>query len=95
MFGAHGSTWLKAPMGIDKHIYLNYIQRYLLTNSLILDEVAFFDFLSFGLFSLVFVLSVLSLRQGMYDYQITQFTWTLMCVVILVLQMKNIGLQHL
>ncbi len=90
IFGAHGSTWLKAPMGIDKHIYLNYIQRYLLTNSLILNEVAFFDFLSFGLFSLCFVLSVLSLKQGMYDYQITQFTWTLMCVVILVLQMKTL-----
>ena len=41
MFGAHGSTWLKAPMGIDKHIYLNYIQRYLSTNSLILNEICF------------------------------------------------------
>ena len=90
LFVAHGSTWLKAPMGIDRHIYLNYIQRYLLSNSVILNEVAFFDFLSFGLFSLVFILSVLSLKQGMYDYQITQFTWTLMCVVILVLQMKTL-----
>ena len=51
MFGAHGSSWLKAPMGIDfKHIYLNYIQRYLSTNSLILNEVAFFDFLVRSIF---------------------------------------------
>jgi phosphatidate cytidylyltransferase len=35
-------------------------------------------------------MSVLSLKKDLYDYQITQFTWTLMCVVILVLQMKTL-----
>ena len=38
----------------------------------------------------MFVLTVLSLKQKYYDYQITQFTWTLMCVMILVLQMKTL-----
>jgi len=90
MFFAHGSSWLKAPMGVDKHIFSNYIEQYLLSNTSIQNHIAFFELFSFGLFSVAFMLSVLSLRKDLYDYQITQFTWTLMCLVILVLQMKTL-----
>ncbi len=90
MFFAHGSSWLKAPMGVDKHIFSNYIEQYLLSNTSIQNHMAFFELFSFGLFSVAFMLSVLSLRKDLYDYQITQFTWTLMCLVILVLQMKTL-----
>jgi phosphatidate cytidylyltransferase len=90
MFFAHGSSWLKAPMGINKHIFDNYIEKYILSKTVIQSEMAFFELFTFGLFSIVFIMSVLSLKKDLYDYQITQFTWTLMCVVILVLQMKTL-----
>jgi len=89
-FFAHGSSWLKAPMGIDNHIFRNYIEKYVSSKTIIQNEIAFFELFTFGLFSIVFILSVLSLKKDLYDYQITQFTWTLMCVVILVLQMKTL-----
>lgn len=89
MFYAHGSSWLKAPMGIDEAVFnklFDQLQHFVpLTN-----QTAFFDFVAFGLFILVFVLSVLSLRKGLYDYQITQFTWTGMALCIVVLQMKTV-----
>merc|ERR1719498_1268287 len=91
MFYAHGSSWLKAPMGFDETVFQNFLKVYLPaftfgTN----DHMAFFEFLSFGLFVSVFILSVLSLRKGLYDYQITQFMWTIAILLLVVLQMKTL-----
>merc|ERR1719218_2872 len=91
MFYAHGSSWLKAPMGFDETVFQNFLKVYLPaftfgTN----DHMSFFEFLSFGLFVSVFILSVLSLRKGLYDYQITQFVWTVAILLLVVLQMKTL-----
>lgn len=54
------------------------------------NHMAFFELLSFGMFVSVFILSVLSLRKGLYDYQITQFMWTIAILLLVVLQMKTL-----
>ena len=43
MFFAHGSSWLKAPMGVNKHIFHNYIEKYILSKTNIQSEIAFFE----------------------------------------------------
>jgi len=91
MFYAHGSSWLKAPMGIDETVFQNYLKAYLpLYVFGTTNHMAFFELLSFGMFVSVFILSVLSLRQGLYDYQITQFMWTVAILLLVVLQMKTL-----
>lgn len=85
---AHGSTWLKAPMGVDKTVFTT-INREILDLGVV-SEQAFFDFASFGMFSAVFMASVLSLRPGLYEYQINQFTWTFMIILLVIVQMKTL-----
>ena len=89
MFYAHGSSWLKAPMGLDEAVF-NSLSRKLKEYAPLTNQTAFFDFIAFGLFVVVFMSSVLSLQKGLYDYQITQFTWTMMAFCIVVLQMKTV-----
>lgn len=84
---AHGSTWLKAPMGVDTTVLLTMQQQVVDLGFTSSDSL--FALFSFGLFSVVFMASVLSLREGLYEYQISQFSWTLMCVLLVVVQMKT------
>lgn len=84
MLYAHGSSWLKAPMGFDKAVFENVV------GAEQGNHLVFFEFFSFGLFVAVFILSVLSLKQGLYDYQITQFVWTIAVLLLVVLQMKTL-----
>lgn len=44
--------------------------------------------ISFGLYSTLLMVSVTSLRKGLYRYQMTQYTWTLMTCCIIVFQMR-------
>lgn len=85
---AHGSSWLKAPMGVDQAVLHTFLLKYLPES--VVSEHAMFDFFAFALFSGVFVISVLSLKPGMYDYQITQLTWTFMVILVVVVQMKTV-----
>mmetsp|Transcript_5614 Transcript_5614/g.16057 ORF Transcript_5614/g.16057 Transcript_5614/m.16057 type:complete len:453 (-) Transcript_5614:369-1727(-) len=43
---------------------------------------------SFGMYSAMFIISILTLRKGLYRYQITQYSWTLMTCCIIVVQMR-------
>lgn len=47
------------------------------------------DWISFSLYSLAFMLSVLSLTKGIIKYQIGQLTWTLLSCFLVVFQMKG------
>jgi phosphatidate cytidylyltransferase len=46
--------------------------------------------ISLGLYSALLIVSILSLRKGMYRYQITQYTWTLVTCCIVVFQMRAV-----
>lgn len=46
--------------------------------------------ISFTLYAILFVLSVLSLKKGYYKYQMGQFTWTVVTIGLIVGQMKYV-----
>ena len=46
---------------------------------------------SFSLFSALFVLTVLTLRPGLYKYQVGQLAWTVVILVLIVGQLKVVG----
>ncbi|CAE7814434.1 cdsA [Symbiodinium sp. CCMP2592] len=45
---------------------------------------------SFSLYTLLLMVSVLSLRKGLYKYQITQYTWTMVTICIVVFQTQAV-----
>lgn len=45
-------------------------------------------FISFSLYSGLFMVSILTLRKGLYKYQFTQYSWTLTSCCIIVFQMR-------
>jgi len=45
---------------------------------------------SFSLYSALMIVSVLSLRKGLYRYQMTQYTWTVLTICIVVFQTQAI-----
>jgi phosphatidate cytidylyltransferase len=47
-------------------------------------------FATFALYSLLFVISVLSLQKGQYRYQISQYAWTLLTCCLVVFQVKAV-----
>lgn len=46
--------------------------------------------ISFSLYAMLLMLSVLSLRKGLYKYQITQYTWTIVTICIVVFQTQAV-----
>lgn len=46
--------------------------------------------ISFSLYAVLLVVSVLSLRKGLYRYQLTQYTWTVVTICIVVLQTQAV-----
>eukprot|EP00929_Paragymnodinium_shiwhaense_P015163 TRINITY_DN123202_c0_g1_i1.p1 TRINITY_DN123202_c0_g1~~TRINITY_DN123202_c0_g1_i1.p1 ORF type:complete len:499 (-),score=111.98 TRINITY_DN123202_c0_g1_i1:374-1792(-) len=46
--------------------------------------------ISFGLYAALLVVSVLSLRKGLYRYQLTQYTWTIVTICIVVFQTQAV-----
>jgi len=45
---------------------------------------------SFSLYTALLIVSVLSLRKGLYKYQITQYTWTILTICIVVFQTQAV-----
>mmetsp|Transcript_19300 Transcript_19300/g.30816 ORF Transcript_19300/g.30816 Transcript_19300/m.30816 type:complete len:467 (-) Transcript_19300:53-1453(-) len=45
---------------------------------------------SFSMYTLLLIVSVLSLRKGLYKYQITQYTWTIVTICIVVFQTQAV-----
>lgn len=45
---------------------------------------------SFSLYTMLLIVSVLSLRKGLYKYQITQYTWTIVTICIVVFQTQAV-----
>ncbi|CAJ1393876.1 unnamed protein product [Effrenium voratum] len=45
---------------------------------------------SFSLYTMLLMVSVLSLRKGLYKYQITQYTWTVLTICIVVFQTQAV-----
>lgn len=82
---AYGSSWLKAPMGfIDT---LNLINSSL--PSFITDSYYLMNAVVFLMYSAVFVATVMTLKAGLYEYQLTQLSWTLLTLVLVVAQLKT------
>ncbi|CAE8636957.1 unnamed protein product [Polarella glacialis] len=50
---------------------------------------------SFSMYTLLLIVSVLSLRKGLYKYQITQYTWTIVTICIVVFQTQAVTEQDL
>lgn len=71
-------VWLQSLAGIELSS----------TDVLISNALRLHKFLTFGLYSLVFVLTVLSFRKDVIKYQFTQLTWTLMTTALVSLQMN-------
>jgi len=45
---------------------------------------------SFSLYTMLMIVSVLSLRKGLYKYQMTQYTWTMVTICIVVFQTQAV-----
>merc|ERR1719188_2617825 len=45
---------------------------------------------SFSLYTVLLIVSVLSLRKGLYKYQITQYTWTIISICIVIFQTQSV-----
>ena len=75
MLHSYGSAWLKAPVGGGA------VAR--AANAVVPIEAA-----AVVLFSGLLVLTVLSLKPGLYGYQVKQLSWTLMSITIAVVMLK-------
>jgi len=64
-----------------RHKHLNWLHR----------PLRFFDLVSFLLYSLLFVATVLSLRQGFYKYQIQNLVWTIVTLCLILGQTKFVA----
>merc|ERR1740130_1682088 len=60
-------------MGVDRKLVSTFTSSIIASG--VISEQSLFDFVSF--------------RPGLYEYQITQFTWTLMIILMVVVQMKT------
>jgi phosphatidate cytidylyltransferase len=56
----------------------------------VIHYMRYHTWVSFSLYALLFVMSVLSLKKGYYKYQMGQFTWTIVTLGLIVFQMKYI-----
>jgi len=54
--------------------------------SLIWDLIRYHNFISFSIYVSAFVFFVISLRKGMYQYQFTRLAWTIVTIVLIVIQ---------
>jgi len=85
MVYAYGSSFLKAPMGFGESLKVG---KKMLRSVGFVDELSFLQAFSFALYSLVFTVTVLSFRKGLYRVQLIQLTWTLMTLAVVVAQLK-------
>jgi phosphatidate cytidylyltransferase len=85
MVYAYGSSFLKAPMGFLEQLKVG---KKSLRAFGFVDELSFLQAFSFALYSLVFTVTVLSFRKGLYKVQLIQLTWTLMTLGVVVAQLK-------
>jgi len=83
VFSAYGSAFLRAPLGLSDLI--DAVQLPVFGSFAKLHE-----WLSFSMYSVVFVLSVLTLKKGCYLYQISQMAWTIFSLLLTTVQMKCI-----
>ncbi|CAH0492612.1 unnamed protein product [Peronospora farinosa] len=56
----------------------------------IVHYLRYHTWVSFSLYALLFVMSVLSLKKGYYKYQMGQYTWTIVTLGLIVFQMKYV-----
>lgn len=75
MVHSYGSAWLKAPVGGGRLAQA-------------VHAVVSVEAVALVLFSALLVTTVLSLKKGLYSYQIKQLSWTLMSIVIAVVMLK-------
>jgi phosphatidate cytidylyltransferase len=85
MIYAYGSSYLKAPMGALEQ--LKHVTAYLNAQGVV-DELSFLQAVSFALYSIVFTLTVLTFRKGLYRIQLIQLTWTALTLGVVVAQLK-------
>jgi len=85
MVYAYSSSFLKAPMGALKTLDAFKIS---LRDLGVVDELSFVQMISFLLFVVAFIATVLTFRKGLYRAQLTQLTWTALILTFIVGQMK-------
>ncbi|RLN06794.1 hypothetical protein BBO99_00002306 [Phytophthora kernoviae] len=56
----------------------------------IVHYLRYHTWVSFTMYAMLFVMSVLSLKKGYYKYQMGQYTWTIVTLGLIVFQMKYI-----
>eukprot|EP00644_Phytophthora_capsici_P008271 jgi/Phyca11/114504/e_gw1.26.532.1 len=56
----------------------------------IVHYLRYHTWVSFTMYALLFVMSVLSLKKGYYKYQMGQYTWTIVTLGLIVFQMKYV-----
>lgn len=79
MCWSYGSSWLKAPMG-----FMEAAPRTIAGH----QALHVFQLVSFCMYAILFIASVLSLKKGLYAYQFKQLTWTIIILLLVVVQMK-------
>ncbi|TYZ62423.1 hypothetical protein PybrP1_008665 [[Pythium] brassicae (nom. inval.)] len=56
----------------------------------VVHYLRYHTWISFTMYAVLFVMSVLSLKKGYYKYQMAQYTWTIVILGLIVFQMKYI-----
>uniref|UniRef100_K3X184 Phosphatidate cytidylyltransferase n=1 Tax=Globisporangium ultimum (strain ATCC 200006 / CBS 805.95 / DAOM BR144) TaxID=431595 RepID=K3X184_GLOUD len=57
---------------------------------IVVHYLRYHTWISFTMYAVLFVMSVLSLKKGLYKYQMGQYTWTIVTLGLIVFQMKYI-----
>jgi len=83
VFSAYGSEFLRAPLGLSEYLDAADIPMFGTWSNL-------HEWVSFSLYSVLFMVTVLSLKRGCYLYQITQMAWTVFSLLITTVQMKSV-----
>lgn len=91
MAHSYGSSWLKAPLG--GHAFLAELNAWCsttapATNGVGTSPEAVVNAAALGMYSLMLVVTVLSLQPGLYTQQVGQLSWTGLILIAVVFQLK-------
>jgi phosphatidate cytidylyltransferase len=85
VFYAYGITYLRAPFGGAEFL----LQTIPVLNMQI-GLAAAHEYVSFCLYCITFVLTVLTFKPGQFQYQMQQLAWTFLTIGVVILQCKSI-----
>lgn len=83
-FYSYGTTWLRAPLG-----GIDILKKSVPFMEGFIAIEQFHEFISFCLYCMIFVLTVLQFQEGKFEYQMTQLAWTFLTIAVVILQSKS------